>query len=94
MKLIRQICRKDNRNKDIYLGVDENLFIIYADTCFDFKFAFIQSILLKKNFNHKNKDEIFIIESMQGEKSSLGRMIWILRETSHPGKIYSKVITS
>ena len=36
-------------------GVDEDLFIFYADTCFDFKFAHIQKAFYKKNhFKYKN----------------------------------------
>ena len=56
MKWIRQICRKDKQKKDIYL-VWMNiylLFIIYADTYFNFKFAHIQKHFIKNYFKYKN----------------------------------------
>ena len=43
----------DKRKKDMYFGVDENLFL--GQYMFQLKFAYIEGILFKIKYKNKNK---------------------------------------
>ena len=59
------------------LGWMKIYLIYFTDTCFDKNVCLHTRYSIQNYFNHKNKNEIMIIENMlslQVEKSSLGQM--------------------